>query len=602
MHWAPRPRRLPGRVLAAVVGVGVLAGAGAARASSYTETHQTGDDVVLHVDGAGRAHVEHTLVVRVLAGQKRTWDLVGVEADALPEVQATVTDDGAADLHAGAVQDHDLTAQVAWKPGAEPPTLTVTVDDPKALRRGKYRIHLAYDVDLVATHELLRDGAMWRVSWKSPVATEGYDTARVLFDLPGAATAPRVVGPDADVPDESIVSGVESGPQRDEVTLTRPHVPRGEAAAWSLLVSPHAFPALHLEVARPPSAPPPARHAHWLGLGALLLGLGAAYGALVRRKENAFRAACRAAHVTPRALLPLPPWARAFVAGTALAAGVATQLAGALEAGSVLVALAMLCVALSVSPRKERARGPGRWLAVRPEEAFAARDPARVLDALDVGTLAGKACLALACGALAGVAFVAERLMLVSPCLVALDGLALLPLFATGRRVELPPGVGAVARRLRPLFRRLQKNRGLRVAPWARIPTGAHDPDELRLLVVPRQAVPGLIGIEVGIAVGPRAREYATQPEVLIRVHEASAASARMTTLVPRLMPVPGRRPEERVYRIAPRFPTHGWTRALVERLSRELYDRRAAIASWEGEERRIPRPPPAQVREKEAA
>jgi hypothetical protein len=316
------------------------------------------------------------------------------------------------------------------------------------------------------------------------------------------------------------------------------------------------------------------------------------YGLVVRRKERTFRCASREAGVDVRPVVPMPGWARPLVTGAALGVGAALQLGGQLEVGSLLIAAAMLCAVVAAPQREAPPRGPGRWLALRPKEAFAANDRLRGLDPLDAGTPVGFMVFAVVCAALTGVAVAARRGAFVSPYLLVLDGLALvIPLFLTGRRIELPLTLAGAGRMLRPVFARLSRNHSLRVAPWARVPSGAEHPDELRLLVLPRLAMPGLIGIEVGIASGRAMghRCYATRPEVLVRVHEASAAAARIAALTPRLTPVTGRRPEERVYRFAPRYPTSGWTRALVERLGRELFDRRKEVLDWSGNERRAP-------------
>ena len=54
---------------------------------------------------------------------------------------------------------------------------------------------------------------------------------------------------------------------------------------------------------------------------------------------------------------------------------------------------------------------------------------------------------------------------------------------------------------------------------------------------------------------------------------------------------VPGRRADERVVRLEPRASSTQGTLALVERLGRELVDRRMKIpAAWDGAERRAPR------------
>jgi hypothetical protein len=101
--------------------------------------------------------------------------------------------------------------------------------------------------------------------------------------------------------------------------------------------------------------------------------------------------------------------------------------------------------------------------------------------------------------------------------------------------------------------------------------------------------MPGVVGIEVGLASWRSATCYGTTAEVLVRVHESTAASARMTTLASSVRPVPGRFPEERVYRLVPRLPTRDGAIKLVRRLGRELEDRRVALLPWAREERRLP-------------
>jgi hypothetical protein len=105
--------------------------------------------------------------------------------------------------------------------------------------------------------------------------------------------------------------------------------------------------------------------------------------------------------------------------------------------------------------------------------------------------------------------------------------------------------------------------------------------------------MPGLVGIEVGLAWGRTWTGWAAAPEVLVRVHEDSGAAARMAMLGqgwgwPR---VTGRTQEERVLRVAPRAPTPQAVCALVERLGAELVDRRLVVPErpYTGRERRLP-------------
>jgi hypothetical protein len=128
----------------------------------------------------------------------------------------------------------------------------------------------------------------------------------------------------------------------------------------------------------------------------------------------------------------------------------------------------------------------------------------------------------------------------------------------------------------------------LRVFPWARVPAQGADFDEVRLLVQPRVAMPGLLGLEVGIAWATTPVGPAASPEVLARVLEESPAAARLTSEFPLVRTVRGRRPEERVVRMLPRTPTQAGTVALVRALAETLTDRRVSVvAPYSAPERR---------------
>jgi hypothetical protein len=64
-----------------------------------------------------------------------------------------------------------------------------------------------------------------------------------------------------------------------------------------------------------------------------------------------------------------------------------------------------------------------------------------------------------------------------------------------------------------------------------------------------------------------------------------------MAVIAPFSRPVPGRREGERVYRLVPRIATRGGTSDLVERLCKDLVDRRVRArepgAAYDGPERR---------------
>jgi hypothetical protein len=280
---------------------------------------------------------------------------------------------------------------------------------------------------------------------------------------------------------------------------------------------------------------------------------------------------------------------RAALAAALVAAGVAVEVSGSPTTGAVLVAASMLFTTHLAPTARPRARGPGAWLTLRASEAFA-RDGSG--DALDATTRRGAITAVLLAVSLVLLGLGLRRFDPEAPGLVILDALALMPIFFTGIARQLPPDAArAPIPTLRAIYKRLRKQPTLRVAPWARVPTGSAIADELRLLVVPRAAMPGVIGIEAGVAWRKTGAGFSASPEVLVRVQDATAAAARLTSIAPHAKPVTGRRPEERVIRLVPTLPTRAAMRELVLAVARELVDRRMTIAkktSWSGEERRL--------------
>jgi hypothetical protein len=553
-------------------------------ARAWVESHQAGDDVRVTVDSNGVAHVEHTIPYRVKRGPLRSFDLTGVEKGIAPETAATITAEDGSELgaHVATLTDH---------------VLRVTVEEPRKLLRGTFTFHVKYTIDLVAAKELTRDGSLWKLAWTAPIATEGFDGARIVFELPPGQAEPKVVHPETGAIDESVLATLTRGADHDELQIVRPHVARGEAVAWTLRLDPKAFgqvQAPELKEAPPPPPPQPPDETRDAALAGAIAAIAIAFALLVRTKGRAFAAECAARGAKARALLPVGDSWRAATAGALFAGGVALEVTGRPTIGAVLVGGALLAASLRSPDARIAARGPGKWLALRPEEAFVM--PRAATHWLDVGGAAGKVALFVACAIVAALAFAVRRFGAEAPYLVLLDAVALVPLFATGRAAQLPPSLAhAPSRTLRGIFARLQKREAMRTVPWARVPIGQTEPDELRILSLPRVAMPGLLAIEVGVAYGQTTTGYAAATEVLVRVQEGSAASARMATLAPAVRTVPGRRADERVVRLEPRVPTSRGAIALVERLGRELVDRRLRLATddWRGSERRVARNTP---------
>lgn len=565
-----RARSLARQVATAAL---LLASLAAARASAYyEESHVTGDEARVTVDVSGGARIEHTLSWRLVAGKPHGFDLVGTEAAAEPEAAVTFeAEDG-----------HVLAGTLATVPGHG---LHVAITDPKALRHGQtYRVSLAYTVNLADAGELVRDGADARLLWKSPLPSEGFDGPKVTFVLPAALEAPGAIIGDGGMRDDGVTSTLTRATDHDAIELSRPHVGRAEELLWAVHVAAKAFDGTKSPALRPPP-PPPTREAPAPVEGfafALIALLALAFAAAVRWKDRRWSAACAVFGERARGAVPLGSWERSAVAGAAFFVGLSLQLGDMPLMGATCLVLAMTCATLRPPAMASPPRGPGRWLVLRPAEAFRGRRGVRgPLEGATLLLTGAAALLALAGHLVAAAHPDAPRFLL-------LDVVVVLPLAFTGLRSQLPPDRARDrAPWLARLFRRLRKTKSLRVSPWVRVPTGSPEPDEVRVLAMPRTPMPGLMAIEIGFAWGRGPTSFFASPEVLVRVEEATPAAARMASLVPDVVPVPGRKPEERVYRLAPRFSSKAGTAALVLRLADTLNDRRQAEIVWERTERR---------------
>jgi hypothetical protein len=574
-----------------VAGLGLAVSLVAGQASAWQEVHQSGDDVHVRVDTHGVAVVEHAIAYRVVRGPLRAFELYGIEPNAVIEPTVTVTSEDGRELAAQASTRADRS-------------LRVVVREPRALMRGTFVFRVRYSVDLVEAQELARDGAMWRLTWAAPVAHEGFDGARTTFVLPSSPTEPRPIRFDTGAVDDAAIQTLRRGNDHDELELVRPHVSRGEGVTWTVRLDPKAFPDVRDPRLRGPAAPartPPDRVAQGLSVAAVLL-VGVLFALLIAAKARWLAALCAGRNATPRPLVKLAPRARVLLAGVALSSAVALQIAGAYVAGALGVVAAMLLAAMRRPEAKPVPRGPGKWVPIRAEEAFPRR--AR-RDAASIFELSSGRGQVAAFGAVLLVSALAVAVRLLGPewpYLVVLDAFALVPLFATGRLAQLPPDAArAPVRFLRQVLSELQRvGDALRTVPWARFPIGQDTPDELRLLSLPRPAMPGVLGVEVGVAWRATTAGYTPSPEVLVRVLDASAAAARMVSLARgAARPVPGRRPDERVYRMLPEEGTVSAVVSLVGKLARELVDRRAeapaTAGAWDGVERRGVKPAPAE-------
>jgi hypothetical protein len=552
-----------------LVGVWVVA----APALAWTETTVKSDVATIDLERDGTAIVSHEIVVKVRGAPLTGFELDGV-SDAEPLSDATVSQ--AASGASGSTATPLLLSK------GDDGVLRIEVDDKKqGLSQGTFLFKLRYRTNLLADNKIEQRGAWVEVRWVGPRFADGIDSARVVFRVPQTETPPQLPDFAAERPaaaeelDDTFLSNLRRAPDKDELEVVRPHVAKGDPVLWRVLASPRAFDAFSSKRAERGPLPVDAVETRawmpsrpWIA-GALAL-LAAVYGGLVLLKWRFLVRGCEQTKAKARALIPLPPVPRAALSGFTLAASVAVALCTELPTLAGAVFVTAMALAAHVGPSVQVSlRGPGRWLALREDEAFARRPRALPGQWLDGGALKGFVVLVALVGAFV---VAAARLLPTTPyhaVLLALGSACLLPIFCTGRSSELPLDPATAPRKfLTWLAERLRKNEELKVVPWARVPEGGAEPDELRLLVVPRRARPGLLGLEVGLEYHQGGGGPVSLPFVIVRARDGSPCYEAL----PRdIVWMRGRKPEERVAVIRPKLPTWAMCLSLLERVIERL-------------------------------
>lgn len=600
----------------AALAIGLLLYCADARAGGWQEAHQTSDDVRIEVGPDGIATFEHRLRYRIVAGKFKALDVATLDPRGELVSETTIVAEKGGET-AARVERFEATAKT---PGG----VRIVIDEGKGLARGAYVATVKYKLDLVAAKIVSRDGAMWRLSWTAPASNEGRDGARVVFELPPAPTEPRLSSGSADAEGApTTLATLHRYPEKDEIELVRPHVPKGEAPTWAVRVDPKALAKVTSPELRPPAPAHVASQADSSGravfAAATLAALAGALAFLLRKKQSLVGDTCRLRHVMPRPLVRLP--ARLSFAAPVLPFAYGTAGAGAFAAfawgnpfvGAALVVAGLLLATYRAPTAATRPRGPGVWREVSGADVLV-KHRARCLpgDVLDAATTRGRLVL-FAVVVVVGVASWSLAIHVAGIAVgLPLASVVVLPVFFTGSRVQLPALPEEIAyRMLRPArdtLARIVDLAHVDVRLLGRVPLRAHaalgagtkdEPDEIRLVCAPIDRTPGLRALELALAIAAPGPNGAV-PELLVRYDDGSPASARIAALSPRPRVVPGRCPEEKVARLVPMDPTPEAAARLLAALVRELEGRRAsdrakdATASkpWRGSERRVRRWP----------
>lgn len=560
-------------ILAALVALlGILI---SSPALAWVEQTVLAHDARLVLMRSGTARVHHAIKIRVRGGPLRTLDINIADKD------VAIAGDASLALTGGAMNARTpIPVSVEQRPDGP---LRVDFDGRNGIRRGIYDLELSYDVDLLKQGGLTRDGSMLVLSWIGPTWEDGMDNVKTTFAIPASSTEPKAVGEvQLDGPNDvavtaplgSFLTSLTRFPEFDELSLVRPYVAGGESVVWKVRVDPSAMGEVQDPRLQPPPAPEPMlispeRRATYLGIGGAIAVL---FSVLLAFKHHQVVRSCRVRGVTPRPLVPVGVALRTAFAGPLLAASIGAQvflehpLPGALGVLLVIALTAYRTPARTVSPR-----GPGRWLPLSDEDAFEKKE-SWPYGWLDAGSPLGKVIfLLVTVGYGVGVWFLAQHAAYFA-YLAVLDFAVVMVLFGTGRRTELPADpVRSAAPWLRSMAKTLRKSKKVgpaRIRGFGRIPTGATEPDELRLFVRPKGALRGFNAIEVGIGWAHGAGGSVAMPQVLLRVSDGSPCHEAANQRLQRARWLRGREGYERVMVINPAVPTEDMAVKLAESLS----------------------------------
>ncbi len=537
---------------------------------AWVETSVRSSITTVAIAETGSATVTHEWLLRVKGGPLREIVVDGVDSDAEVVNSATIVRASSGQVAGVPIP---LTGQ------REDRLLRLAVAYNKGLPAGSYLLHFTYTTNLLDRGAIRSAGAVAAIEWQSPVYREGIDSLKVNFLVAHGKVAPRAEqAQDTSHSTEPVqVVSTEGGvflselsreSDSDILSLTRPHVARGERVTWRLFVDPTSVGITPTSEAGLMRAPPPATYVppqrrpwpYYVAIG--FAGLFTLLMFLKLRTGD--YAPLLTLRLTYRLILLF-----VLVAGS-------LWLALVPEWPSIAALLLVAACVLSLTRASHGAvpaRGPGQWRPVTADSLpYVPPRSARGARWLDVSALPGFVMFLLLVGS---TALLGLRMLGVSPYYSATAlfyAMAFVPLFFTvGGTKRLSP-LAEQLLFLTPIAKKVP--RAFSSELIGRFPTGSDVPDEVRLLVQPTNARPGFRGCEVALECTQGGFGRVLTPAILFRVDDQSEAHRNL----PREGQWSrGRHAEERVVVVRPRLPLRTVTVDLLLSMLKQVTKGKAA-------------------------
>ncbi|GEM_PF-486529 len=548
-------------------------------AHAWVETTVRSHQAHVLVNEDGSAIVRHELVLKVRGGPMKALEIdgIGSSIEPLPDALVRRAVEGSASVW-------PLTVSALEGGG-----LRLSIGAERGIRGGSYLFSFAYSVDLndLGRISAQKDGVV--ISWIGPRLSSGVDSAKVIFVTPRGKVEPRL--PSGEEAGSVLLGEVRRGAEFDEIELVRAHLATGEPALWRVLVSPEVIrtPAFDQQVtglqgedssagARYQSPTLGGKASAFRGLW--VAGLGTVFGVLVFLKAWWLRRAAELLDVRNKALIPCPPALRAILSGALVSGCVWFALSYRPWLSVGFLALAVVFSTHLLPVRRVRPRGPGHWEKLEDlREEKANKLPGRLFE---TRSLPGFLFFCLLSFPILKGAHYLLPLSNYLALMVAGSYLLLLPLFWTGRLVDLPQSSREqVGTWLKFLTKALDPTVAT-VEPWGRraiqgdssgFEKSQPQADEIRLRILLKKIPLGLRAMEVSF---DESAGSTVLPCVILRVLDDSPT---LDGLPKEIVWQRGRTQEEKVALLRPAAPT----RAQLLRLVRTLLSSLRATAQRKG-------------------